>query len=292
MIPRAARSIPTSGQTTYRRAEYWRICNGDEFVGGDVQFDARRERDQFAAVEHLVPGQTLWLTWQMGVGGSGQGLGIDNLSFSASNVAGSPTLIWAVGSGVWDNSTPNWTGTSTTFTNASNNASFGTIAADTAVTVQAAGVNVASSVTINNTGVGVYTFGGGGIGGAAASLNINGGTVKLTSTSNSYGLATNINAGTLIVNDNRELGATSAALNLAGGTLKLAATVDAGTRVLTVAAAGGTIDTGGFGMTLGATMHLGAGDSWGIACNRGRESEPGYSADVRQQHGTDGPPGD
>ena len=120
------------------------------------------------------------------------------------------------------------------------------------ITIDAAGVSVPSSVTITNNGTGSFTFTGGAIAGSAASLIINSGKVILQSP-NSYGLATNVNGGTLVVDNNNELGASTAGLSLNGGSLALANNLSAGTRPLTVTSAGATINTLGFNATFGTT---------------------------------------
>jgi len=199
------------------------------------------------------PGQTLWITWEMGRGGSGQGIGIDNVNFSATNLAPLPTLAWNLpGSGTWDQSSLNWSGSSNTFTNGNFNTSFTDTNFNTVITVDPAGVTVGYSVNVNNNGTGSYTFTGGAISGTLASLNINGGKVVLQSPNN-YGLATNINGGTLVVDNNNELGAPTAEISLNGGVLKLANNLSAGTRALIVTSTGGVIDTGGFNGTFGTT---------------------------------------
>ncbi len=198
-----------------------------------------------------APGQGLWITWQMGSGGGGQGLAIDDLSFSATSVAGSPTLVWNVnGGGAWDTASPNWTGSTNIFANSSFNVQFGNTNTPSTIAIDPAGVTVASSVTVNNMGSGAYTFTGGSINGTTASLNIQGGTVILQSP-NGYGLATNITGGVLVADNNNELGATAAVLNLDGGTFELAGTISAGTRVLQVNAAS-TFNTNGFTASFGA----------------------------------------
>ncbi len=198
-----------------------------------------------------APGQALWLTWEMDRGGGGQGIGIDDLSFSASNLSAFPTLTWNhAGNGTWDQAAANWSGASTTFSNGFN-ASFGNITSDTAITINSSGVSVTSLVTLGNS-ANTYTFSGGPISGANASLTVaGGGTVKLTAP-NSYGLATNLNAGTLIVDNNNQLGAAAATLQFGGGTLLLQGDLVAGTRPLNVLAQGGKINLNGHNATFGA----------------------------------------
>ncbi|MGN6370445.1 MAG: beta strand repeat-containing protein [Phycisphaerae bacterium] len=203
-----------------------------------------------------APNQALWLTWTASSAGGGQGLGIDNLSFSASNVTVFSALTWSHASdGNWNTTDVNWkdsSNTSTSFAN-NNNVVFGDLAANATITVDPAGVTIQQSANITNNSATTYTFTGGSIGGTSASLNINGsGTVKLTSP-NTYGLATNVNAGTLVVSSDNQLGASTATVTLNGGTLKLAGPIDSSNRVLTVSEAGATINLNGFNALFGAS---------------------------------------
>ncbi|HUO07141.1 MAG TPA: PEP-CTERM sorting domain-containing protein [Phycisphaerae bacterium] len=200
-----------------------------------------------------APGQAIWLTWQSGVGGGGQGLAIDDLSFSASHQASAPVLTWAhVGSGNWNTSDTNWSGSSTIFANG-NDVVFGSSASNSTISVDPAGVTAHASVTVNSPNATTYTFTGGPIGGSAVAFIVSGnGTVQFTAP-NTYGLGTNITGGTLIVDNNNELGASAAALNLQGGTLKLAADFTGANRSLVVSSAGGTINLGGFNASFGAS---------------------------------------
>ncbi len=237
--PTGTQTLPTSNVTLYGGLNVGGFTTG---AAGAVAQSAGSQENLSVTNLPLATawgaGQTLWLTWTMDKAGGGQGLAIDNLSFSAANVAASSTLVWATTNGTWDTSSANWAGSSTTFTSGSNNASFGNIAGNANVTVQASGVNVASSVTIANSGNGTYTFSGGPIGGSATSFIVNGGTVKLTA-ANTYGFGTNLVSGTLVVDNNNELGAATAALNFQGGKLSLAGNLVGGTRSLTVNSAGG-----------------------------------------------------
>ena len=206
-----------------------------------------------------APGAALWLTWQMSSGGGGQGLAIDNLSFSAAQIAGAPALSWNTGNGTWDTTTGNWansTNSGLTFSNGTNNVTFGNIASNTTITVQAGNVtlpNAAVADITNNNPNTAYTFTGGSIGGTGASLSIDGNGTVVLQAANTYGLATNLNAGKLVADNNNELGAAGAVLTFNGGTLQLANNLNAGTRPVSVIARGGTINTNGFNVTFGNT---------------------------------------
>ena len=76
------------------------------------------------------------------------------------------------------------------------------------------------------------------------------GTLTLTGT-NTYLGGTTINAGTIAVSSDANLGDATGGLTFGGGTLQLEASFDlAGTRAVTLNAGGGTIDTSTFSMTV------------------------------------------
>ena len=97
-------------------------------------------------------------------------------------------------------------------------------------------------------------------------LNQNGtGTTILTGT-NTYTGGTNLNAGTIRVSSNANLGGTAGGLTFNGGTLQLSATITNLSRPITLSASGGTLDTGSFSLTssgpisgVGALTKLGSG---------------------------------
>ena len=85
-------------------------------------------------------------------------------------------------------------------------------------------------------------------------LNQNGsGTTILTGT-NTYTGGTNLNAGTLRVSSNANLGGTGGGLSFNGGTLQLSATITNLSRTLLLSAGGGSIDTGSFSLTSAGTI--------------------------------------
>ncbi|MDB5288956.1 MAG: transporter, partial [Phycisphaerales bacterium] len=221
-------------------------------------------------------GKTLWLTFSISdASAQGQGLGIDNLHFTASSVSAAPNPTWNTTTGTWDNSTSNWT-------NGSPNVNlykegdapiFGNIASDSTITVAnvANGGVTPSNVTISNTAH-TYTFTGGSINGAGAVLKSGAGTVVFNSP-NAYTGGTFVNGGTLIVDggDNRlgtapVAGAATASINLGGGTLKLQTANLTSLRQVNVFSAS-TIDTNGQKFTTSGTTTVadvltktGAGD--------------------------------
>ena len=100
------------------------------------------------------------------------------------------------------------------------------------------------SVTINNTGGGLTISGVISDGSATNSLTLSGaGTLTLSNTSNSYGGGTVINGGTLVINDNAELGTAGVGVTFGGGTLDITAGGFSTGRPLTLNAGGGTIQT-------------------------------------------------
>ena len=213
-----------------------------------------------ASVGNWAPGTALWITWQTSQSSGGsQELAIDNLSFSASLGASTPT--WNNTSGTWTVGTgTNWTGgTGTVFNNGdnvtSNNTSGGTVTVD-------AGVVAPGSTTVNSAS-GTYTFTGGSIGGTGALTKSGGGTLVLAS-SNSYSGGTSINGGILSTGSDAALGNTSGGISFGGGTLQTSAGISSA-RAINMSGAG-TVDTNGFNSTLsgnitgtGALTKAGAG---------------------------------
>ena len=203
-------------------------------------------------------GSSLWLTWTMNTAGGGQGLAIDNLSFSASNVAIASALTWATGNGTWDSSnTVSWSNGTAFGTNA-HNAVFGDAASNITVAIAPGGVVVPNSITINNSNPNTtYTFTGGPITSTSAgtSVNISGnGTVVFTSPQQ-YTFQTNLNGGTLVVSNDNQLGL-AAAINFNGGTLSLAGNIDSSNRSLVVTSAGGVINTNGNTISFGGSSSV------------------------------------
>ncbi len=216
----------------------------------------------FMSVGNWASGTALWLTWQTSQSSGGsQALAIDNLSFSASLGASTPT--WNTTSGTWTVGTgSNWTGgTGTAFFNG-DNVAFTNTAGGT-VTIDAGGV--APGSTTVSAASGTYTFTGGAITGTGALTKSGSGTLVLSS-ANSYTGGTNLNGGILNVSADSALGNSSGGLTFAGGTLQAGAAL-ASARAITLNGAGGTVDTNGFDSTLngniggaGALTKAGAGN--------------------------------
>ncbi len=154
--------------------------------------------DTFYLPTAWANGATLWLTWQISSSaGSGQGLALDNLSFSGSSVANPPTVTWNTTSGSWDKVSQNWTsgGTNTTY-NDGDNVVFGSISSNGTVSIIPGGV-LPTSIVISNS-ANTYTLSGGPIGGGGnIGLNKSGAGAAVLATSNSYTGGTIISGGTL-----------------------------------------------------------------------------------------------
>jgi len=110
------------------------------------------------------------------------------------------------------------------------------------------GLYVMSNVSAEvNVTAGTQTFSGD-IAGAGGLIKTGSGTMILSGT-NTYSGGTAINAGTLSVDEDNNLGGASGALSFGGGTLKTTAGFTS-TRNITLNAGGGTIDTDGNSLTL------------------------------------------
>lgn len=212
------------------------------------------------SVGNWAPGTALWITWQTSQSSGGsQELAIDNLSFSASLGASTPT--WNTTSGTWTVGTgTNWTGGTGTVFNNGDNVTFNNTSGGT-VTVDAGGV--APGSTTVNAASGTYTFTGGSIGGTGALTKSGGGTLVLAS-SNSYSGGTSINGGILNTGSDAALGNASGGISFGGGTLQTSAGITSA-RAVSMSGAG-TVDTNGFDSTLsgnitgtGALTKAGAG---------------------------------
>src|SRR5262245_39765762 len=210
------------------------------------------------------PGQSLLIRWtDVDDGGNDDGIGIDNLSFSATNVV-LRNLTWTPPPATWNTTNTNWTlsgggatafqsGDIVNFTNAG-------LGAGATVTIDPAGVSPAA-INVSNT-TGTYTFTGGPIQGATTSLTKTGaGTLVLSGMTNTYGGGTFLNGGVVVINNENNLGAPTGLLNFSGGTLKADA-ASAGfsiTRPVNVDSGGGTIDTTGKTLTVTSSFFQGIG---------------------------------
>lgn len=190
-----------------------------------------------------APGQVLWLTWTISSSAAGgEGLAIDNLNFSA-GVTPAHNLTWNAGNTTWSTSTSNtnWLNTG--------NSSFYTdgdfvVFGDTGVgTVNLSGTVSPGSLTVANTS-GTYTFTGGSIGGNTSLAKTGAGTLSLT-TANTYTGGTTVDTGTLVINNDNNLGVSTTNITLTNGaTLRTAAPITSN-RTLVVGAGGATLDTAG-----------------------------------------------
>jgi autotransporter-associated beta strand protein len=165
-----------------------------------------------------APGQVLVLTWSdTNDGGNDAGIGIDDLSFSATIAAAytPKNLSWTGSTNrIWDTSTPNWAGEATTYTE---NTASGPIIADN-VTFTATGAGV---VTIRPEGVqpnsvlvdsgANYTFEGGPITGPTSLVKRGGGTLTLTSP-NTFSGGVQVRGGTLEFSNDNQLGSAGSPL--------------------------------------------------------------------------------
>jgi fibronectin-binding autotransporter adhesin len=175
----------------------------------------------------------------------------DNVTLSGSP-AGAADLVWGGGSGDWNTSASNWTanGNPAVFRNL-DTATFSDSAGGT-ITVDAGGVR--PGTTVIDATAGTFSFTGGEIGGTGALTKSGAGTAVLAA-ANSYSGGTTISGGVLQANSDAALG--GGAITLDGGTLRAGGPIT-GSRAITVAAGGGTIDTNGNATTVAAVT--GPGD--------------------------------
>ena len=213
-------------------------------------------------IQNWAPNTYLWLTWTNNANtGSSQGIGIDDFSFTPGAAgAGVANVTWNTTTGTWDTTTGDWTGGSPTANQykAGDNATFGTIASDSTITVSLTGAQMPGSTTFTNA-ANKYTFNSGGIGGGGA-VSVNGaGTVEFQVT-NTYTGGTYLNSGTLIVTggDDR-LGGSAGAITFAGGTLQtntvgLGSSGTPTTRTIIINTGGGTFNTNGLNSYISGTI--------------------------------------
>lgn len=167
----------------------------------------------------------------------------DNVTLSGL-VQGAKNISWNTTDGAWNTTAANWTGDGSTFA-AGDNVTFAGATGGT-VTVDAAGV--APGSTTVSAASGTYTFAGGPIGGTGTLVKSGAGTAALTTT-NTFSGGTSIDGGVLSVDGADRLG--TGLVEIDGGTLRSDAGGDLSlANALSVAAAGGTIDTGAANVSL------------------------------------------
>jgi fibronectin-binding autotransporter adhesin len=127
---------------------------------------------------------------------------------------------------------------------------------DLGATVQTTGPLTLSGGTIQNGALNASAFGvqagtvSAALGGAGALTKSGGGIVTL-SAANTYSGGTSLNAGTLKVSADNNLGAATGGLTFNGGTLQLGASFDlSSSRAITLNSGGGTVATNGFNTTI------------------------------------------
>lgn len=199
----------------------------------------------------------LYLFWKdADEGGSDAAAGIDNFSFSQLVAR---NLTWnAAGSGTWDTTTANWTTGSgaTTFSNTADNVFFSD---STGGTITVAGTLTPLSTSIDAAS-GTYTFtaatpGTDKISGTTG-ITKSGAGVAVFTTANTYSGGTAINAGTVRISADGQLGTGAVSIN--GGTLEsTAGGATTLTTALVVGSSGGAINTGSQDLTISGSSGLG-----------------------------------
>jgi autotransporter-associated beta strand protein len=172
----------------------------------------------------------------------------DNVTLTGSLIPspGAKDVTWNTSSGVWNTTAENWTGGGVTFADG-DNVTFANSpprppilpGIGGTITVDEDGVRPGTLAITASTGT--YTFTGGEIAGTTSLTKSGAGTAVLAA-ANSFSGGTTISGGVLQANSDAALG--GGGVTLDGGTLRAGGTIT-GSRVITVAAAGGTIDTNG-----------------------------------------------
>jgi autotransporter-associated beta strand protein len=172
----------------------------------------------------------------------------DNVTLTGSLIPppGAKDVTWNTSSGDWNTTAENWTGGGSTFANG-DNVTFANSpprppilpGIGGTITVDEDGVRPDSLAITATTGT--YTFTGGAIAGTTSLAKSGAGTAVLAA-ANSFSGGTTISGGVLQANSDAALGGGSVTLD--GGTLRAGGTIT-GSRAITVAAGGGTIDTNG-----------------------------------------------
>ncbi|NBW86602.1 MAG: hypothetical protein EBR23_07190, partial [Planctomycetia bacterium] len=199
----------------------------------------------------------LYLFWKdPDESGNDAAAGIDNFSFSQ---LAARNLTWNVaGSGTWDTTTANWTtgSGSTTFSNAADNVFFSNT---TGGTITLSGTLTPLSTTIDAAS-GTYTFSAATPGtdkiSGTTGITKNGAGIAVFTTANNYTGGTAVNAGTVRISADGQLGTGAVSVN--GGTLESTASgATTLTTALVVGSSGGTINTGGQDLTISSTSGVG-----------------------------------
>jgi autotransporter-associated beta strand protein len=170
---------------------------------------------------------------------------------------------WAVGNGNWDiNTSVNWkdaSGSPTTYqepggigdTILLNDSATGA----SPITITLVQNVQPSGLTISNNTKNYILTGANAVGGGTPLTKTGTGTLTLQN-NNTYSGGTVLNGGVLVINDNANLGASSGPVTFNGGTLRFAtgSSPTLGTRTVTFAAGGATIDDNGQSTTLTAPL--------------------------------------
>ena len=174
------------------------------------------------------------------------------------NVTAGNELAWAVGSGSWDTTSPNWQIGAGIFTNYTD----GDLLLFDDSASGPSPINVDLEITVNPGGITAnptnfaYVIGGGGSIAGTTPLTKNGpGTLTLNG-ANSFTGGTVVNAGTLALGNSGGLGDPNGPLTVTGGTLDLGGNQP---YVGTIAMSGGTIQNGMFSSVASLTANPAAG---------------------------------
>ena len=216
-----------------------------------------------------IAGDTLWIRWkEVNDAGNDHGLAIDNFTLSWLAATPPKALIWSPGTTAWNTTATNWVDNvpnTVAFANG-DSVTFGNTGVGI-VDIDAGGVSP-SVTTVSHT-AGTYTFQGGPINGTGALNKTGDGTLVLAG-ANAFTGGVNLDAGTIEVSNDNQLGGIGGGLTyggITGGTLRTVTSGITSSRTIFVLA-GSKIDTnslnssfsGPVSVTDGTFTKAGAGD--------------------------------
>jgi autotransporter-associated beta strand protein len=219
-------ALPTSGLTPISLLNSGSFATGTATGADQAQpYNTIAVNPGALSISNWTAGSYLWLTWTMSSSaGSGQGIGIANLSFSASET---PPDVWNKGSGTWDTSSANWTGSgSGKYTNGDNVVFNNQAGTGGTITIVSSPSISPGNVTVS-AATGTYFFTGGALGGVGALLKSGGGALDLTGQTSGNGFTggVTLSGGTLVISADNQLGGANGALSIDNAILSITSSI-------------------------------------------------------------------